>query len=328
MTELRHKRRDMLRLGFAATCLATLADAQAQAYPSRTISVISPFTPGGADALMRLLLPGLQQRLGRSVIIENVAGAGGLIGAERAARAAPDGYTLLFAPSSASVTSPLLYRQPNIDALRDFTPIIATHEVPQVLVVYPGLGVASVADLIALARARPGEIAFGTSGHGTAVHLNGELFSSAANVKLLHVPFRGSGPLTTEILAGRVPITFTTIPLAHGLIVSGKLRALAVLDSKPSPFLPGVPPITDTLPSFRPSDTWACILAPARTPAHVQEVLFQAFRDVLDTTEVRTQFRDNFAYVLGLTPQQTSERLTAGIEQTRTLMKVAGIEQL
>ncbi|MGD9944373.1 MAG: Bug family tripartite tricarboxylate transporter substrate binding protein [Burkholderiaceae bacterium] len=326
--KLQRSRREMLRLGLAATCLAPFAGVRAQAFPSRTVTVVSPFAPGGADTLMRLLLPSLQQRLGQSVVIENVAGAGGLIGSERVARATPDGYTLLFAPSSASVTSPLLYRQSKVDTLRDFSPIIATNEVPQVLVAHPRLSAASVADLIALARAQPETIAFGSAGNGSVMHLNGELFNSAANVKLLHVPFKGIGAMITDTLAGRVPIGFTTVTQTHGFISTGKLKALAILDSKPSPFLPGVPPITETLPAFRQSDTWSCILAPARTPAPVQDALYQAFREALNTTEVKTLFRDNFAYVLGLPPQQTIERLKADIERTRTLMKVAGIEQL
>jgi tripartite-type tricarboxylate transporter receptor subunit TctC len=319
-------RRTILQMGLAGAVAVTVPDAKAQAYPSRPITIVSPFPPGGAETLLRLMLPTLQARLGQPVVIDYTVGASGLIGSERVARAAADGYTLLYAPASV-LTATLLYRHSKVDLQRDFTPIINTHEVPQVLVAHPSLAASSVTELIALAKNRAEPLAFGSAGNGSVLHLNGELFNTAAEVKLLHVPYKGTGPMVADLLAGRVPITFNTITHSQSFIAAGKLKALAILDNKRSPFLPGVPAITEALPNFRQSDTWSSILAPAATPAAIVDTLYNAFRQVLEVKEVRTLFADNFAYINALTPKQTGERMRSDLDRTRKLMKAAGIEQ-
>lgn len=330
MTMPRPTRRSLLRYSLGAAAAAALGPgrAWAQAYPAKPITLVSPFAPGGADTLLRLMLPSMQELLGQPLVIENLPGAGGLIGSERVARSAPDGYTLLFAPSSASVTAPLLYRQAKVDTLRDFVPILGTNDTPQVLVVHPSLPVKTVADLIALDKAKPNSLSYGSAGHGSVMQLNGELFNAAAHTHLLHVPFGGIGAMLTDTLAGRIPVGFTTITQTHGYIAAGKLKALAILDDKPSPFLPGVPSINDALPTFRQSDTWACILAPTGTPQAVQDTLFKAFKTTLERSDVKQNFTEHFAYVKVQTSAETTQRLKSDIERTRQLMKVARIEQL
>jgi tripartite-type tricarboxylate transporter receptor subunit TctC len=318
-------RRSMLQLGLGAAFTVALPASAASSYPTRPITVVCPFPPGGSDTLLRLLVPALQGILGQPVVVENTVGASGLIGSERVARAPADGYMLLFAASTA-ITATVLYRNTKVDMLRDFAPIMNTHEVPQVLVVHPSLPVSTVGELIALAKSRPQGLSFGSAGNGSTQHLNGELFNATAGVQMLHVPFKGIGPMLVETLAGRVPVAMTTITQTHSYVTTGRLKALAILDNKGSPFLPGVPPITDTLPGFRQSDSWSCILAPAGTPAAIRDTLLQSLKHALEAKEVRALFAQNFATITALPPTATGERVRAELERTRKLMKVAGIQ--
>lgn len=318
-------RRALLQLGLGGALGLAFRPAAAQAYPTRSVTIIVPFPPGGSDTLLRLMAPALQAALGQPVVIDYLTGASGLIGSERVARAPADGYTLLFAASTA-VTATVLYKNSRVDMLRDFVPIMNTHEVPQVVIVHPDVKATSMAELIALLKARPDSIAYGSAGNGSTQHLNGELIKAAAGIKMLHVPFKGIGPMLAEILAGRVPVATTTITQAQSYIAAGKLRALAVLDSKRSPYLNGVPAITETLPGFSQSDSWSCILAPAGTPTSVRDRVLQALRQTLENRDVRSAFTQNFAYITALGPKETEERIRAELERTRNVMKIAGIE--
>lgn len=328
MTPLFYTRRRVLRngltLGLTGPLLAPSINAQS--YPVKPITIISPFSAGGADAVLRLMTPRLSELLRQPIVIENVVGASGLIGAERVARSTPDGYTLLFAPSSASVTAPLMSKQSRVDIVRNFTPIISMNDSAQTLFVHPSLQVNSVPELIAYARANPEKVAFGSAGVGSVMHLNGEQFNQQANVKMVHVPFRGISVMMNDTLAGRVQVGFSTLLSTQGFFANGKLKPLAVLADRPSPFLPGLPAITDSLPKFQPSSLWTCLLAPAGLPVAIQMRLNQAMRETLTTSEVRRSIEQDFGTILALSPEETTNRLKREIAFTLRLMKETGIE--
>jgi len=239
-----------LRVVGAVLCGMTLAgwsapDAGAQPYPARPIRLIIPFSAGGAaDVPGRILAQRMTEVLGQQVIVENRPGAGSAIGAEAAARAAPDGYTLLMISNTHFVTA-ALHRKLPYDPLNDYSPVTQVTSAPNVLVVHPSLPVKSVKDLIALARAKPGQIDYASSGQGSTQHLTGALFCAMAGIQMTHIPYRGSGPATADLLGGQVMVAFPGIAGMLSHIKSGKLRALGVTGSKRSAELSGVPTIAE-----------------------------------------------------------------------------------
>jgi len=258
---------------FAFAVLALLpgpAPAQAQdAYPSRPVRLILPFPPGGGtDILGRLVAERLAARLGQPVVTDNRGGAGGNVGAEAAARAAPDGYTLLFAATTLAI-SPSLYAKLNYDPFRDFAPISLVATVPNVMITHPSVPARTLQEFIALAKAKPGEMNFGSGGSGTSNHLGGELFNMVAGVKLVHIPYKGVNLAMNDAMAGNVQLVLIGITAAAPQIKAGKLRALAVLAPQRSAALPDVPTAAEAgLPGFDVT-TWYGLLAPAGTPRQV-----------------------------------------------------------
>src|SRR6266850_4818516 len=258
---------------FAFAVLALLpgpAPAQAQdAYPSRPVRLILPFPPGGGtDILGRLVAERLAARLGQPVVTDNRGGAGGNVGAEAAARAAPDGYTLLFAATTLAI-SPSLYAKLNYDPFRDFAPISLVATVPNVMITHPSVPARTLQEFIALAKAKPGEMNFGSGGNGTSNHLGGELFNMVAGVKLVHIPYKGVNLAMNDAMAGNVQLVLIGITAAAPQIKAGKLRALAVLAPQRSAALPDVPTAAEAgLPGFDVT-TWYGLLAPGGTPRQV-----------------------------------------------------------
>jgi tripartite-type tricarboxylate transporter receptor subunit TctC len=255
-----------LRIAFLILlCVPGLAQAQ-DAYPSRPLRLILPFPPGGGtDILGRLVAERLSARLGQPVVTDNRGGAGGNLGAEAAARAAPDGYTLLLAAPTLAI-SPSLYAKLSYDPVKDLAPISLVATVPNVLVTHPSVPASTLQEFIALAKAKPGELNFGSGGSGTSNHLGGELFNSVAGVKLVHVPYKGVNLAMNDAMAGNVQLVIIGIPAAAPQIKAGKLRALAVVAPQRSAALPDVPTATEAgLPDFDVT-TWYGLLAPAATP--------------------------------------------------------------
>jgi len=235
-----------------------LGAANAQTYPSKPIRLVAPFAPGGStDILARIVAQKLTEAWGQQVNVDNRAGGGSVIGTDIVAKSAPDGYTLLMT-STSTATAPSLVKKLPYDTLRDLTPVIQLVSTPNVLVVHPSLPVRSVRDLIDLARARPDQIAFGSGGNGTSTHLGGEILRLMANVRMTHVPFKGSAPSITSLMSGDVSWVFSAILPALPLINAGRLRAIAVSGAKPTPALPGVPPVGATLP-------WSSLLIRTRS---------------------------------------------------------------
>jgi len=278
-----------------AALLATLAllvvcaQSAAQSYPSRSIRLVIPFAPGGlVDVPGRVIAQRLGEALGQPVVVENRAGAGSTIGADAVAKSKPDGHTLLLT-STTHVISANLYKALPYDSLRDFAPVMKLTEGPYVLVVNPALKVASVAELVALARERPGRIDYGSSGNGSSQHLVAALFCTMAGAPLNHVPYKGSDRATQDLIGGQIMVAFVGTPIALPHLKSGRLRALAVSTTTRSPQMPDVPTLAEAgVPGYE-ATIWIGLLAPAGTPAEILARLQAEITRVLSAPEARAQ---------------------------------------
>ncbi|MEY4859375.1 MAG: hypothetical protein RLZZ235_1542 [Pseudomonadota bacterium] len=262
-------RRTGLALGAA---LLAGRQAAAQAWPTRPIRMIVPFGLGGsADVAARFLAEPLQQALGQPVVVENRPGAGGTIGADQVAKAAPDGHTLLLMSNTHTANETLLPNRPYV-LLRDLAPVSFINVAHHVLVVHPSLGVNSLAELIAYCKANPGKLDYASSGPGTPYHVAGEIFRAMAGIEITHIPFRGSNEARTALIAGQVPMMFDAIPTMAEQARGGRVRALATTGPRRSPLLPDAPTVAETLPGYEAS-IWLGVMAPAQTPAPIIEKL-------------------------------------------------------
>ena len=289
----------------AYTCLVALgvaAPLHAQEYPSRPIKVIVPFSPGGAvDGPMRVIAEQLSKRLGQQVVVENKPGAGATIGTELVARAAPDGYTLLLA-SQTNAISATLYKKLAYDPIEDFAPISLLGREPGVLVVNPALPVKTFAEFIAYVKERPGQIDYASSGNGSGQHLFAALLASSTDLKMNHIPYKGSGQATTDLLGGQVMVSIPGTAGMVGHIKAGKLRALAVTGSKRSPQLPDVPTVMESgVPGYE-AYVWMGLLAPKGTPQPIIDRLYRELMPVLASPEVKTYMATAGIEIVGSTP--------------------------
>jgi len=285
----------MSRFARSAALLAALmfwfaAGAVYAAYPDKAIRLIVPFPAGGAtDFMARSLAQKLSERLGQPIVVDNRGGAGGTIGAEAVASAPPDGYTLLFSTMGVLAINPSLYDKLRYDPVKDFAPVSLTHATANLLVVHPSVPAKDVKELIALAKAKPGTLTFGSSGNGTSSHLSGELFKSMAGIDITHVPYKGTGPALTDLLTGRISMMIDTVSVHVENVNAGKLRALGVTSAKRTPSLPNVPTIAEAgLPGFDVS-IWLGVLAPAKTPPDVVARLNSEIRKVMAEPEMKAQ---------------------------------------
>ncbi len=289
-------------IAFAAAMAA--GTALAQDYPTRPIKIIVPFSPGGAvDGPTRMVASELAKRLDQAVVVENRPGAGATIGSEAVAKSAPDGYTLLLA-SQTNAISASLYSKLNFQPIDDFAPIGLIAREPGVLVVHPAFAAKSVAELVALAKAKPGEIHYASSGNGSGQHLFAAMFATMAGVKLVHVPYKGSGQATTDLLGGIVPMSFPGLAGMLGHIKAGKLRALAVTGDKRSPALPDVPTLAEAgVPGYS-AYVWLGLLAPRATPQPILDRLHRETLAVLATPAVKAYMDHHSLEILASTPRE------------------------
>lgn len=276
----------------------------AQKYPDKPVRLIVPFAPGGGtDVLARFMAAKLSDNLGVSAVIENRGGAGGTLGTEIAARASPDGYTILFTSASYSF-NPSLYTKLPFDPLKDFVPITLIAMVPHLVVVHPSMPVKNVKELVALARQRPGEIFFGSGGAGSSIHLAAELFIAMARVKMTHVPYKGGGPAMTGVLAGEVQLLFPTMQSAMPLVKGGRLRPLAISTAKRSPAVPEVPTVAESgVPGYD-ATGWYGMLAPAGTPQAAIDRLHAEVVKILTQPDIRQRLASEGAVAVGNRPQE------------------------
>ena len=314
-----------LSLLLSAALLSGMAPAAAQPYPAKPIRLVVPFAPGGStDILARMVGRKLAESWGQQVIVENRPGGGTVIGTEIAAKAAPDGYTLVMT-STSTATLPSLSRKLPYDTLRDLAPVIQLVTTPNVLVVHPSLPVQNVRELITLARARPNEITFGSGGNGTSTHLGGEILRLTAGVRMLHVPYKGAAPSLTALLSGEVTWVFTAILPTRPHIESRRLRAIAVSSARPSPALPGVPPVGNTLKGFDTSP-WTGVAAPGGTPRELVTRLNQEIAKGFSSPDIRDRLlRDGNDVVLE-TPERFEAFFRGEMEKWAKVIREAGIK--
>lgn len=317
----------MIRLIAALLCcvLAPPVSAQ-QVYPSKTVRIVVPFAPGGStDIFARYIADKLGPALAQPVIVENRAGAAGNIGAEVVARSAPDGYTLLMATTGVMSINNALYQNMTYDAAKDFEPVIFVASITNVLVVAPELPATSVRELIALAKAKPGSLSFGSSGAGSSTHLSSELFKSMAEIDVLHVPYKGSSQALTDLIAGRISMIIDNMPGAIGFIKEGRLHALGVTGSKRSPALPDVPTIAEAgVPGYE-SLSWSGIAVPVGTPKDIVARLNREIAAILAQPDIRDKFAQAGADPIGGPPQLFADHIRVEREKWSKLIRERGI---
>ena len=285
----------LMAAGAAGTC------ANAQTYPARPVTFVVPFAPGGGtEFLARLLGQRLEQRFGKPFVIENRPGGGGVIGGLSVARAAPDGYTILMAPSPVMAINAALHKKLPYDPAVDFVPVALVVATPYVLVATPSLSVQSATDLVELAKAKPGQLSFASAGLGTPHHLFAQLFKSMTSVEMTHVPYRGSVPALSDVAAGHVQLMFCDIPAALGLINEGKVRGLGVSTKERVAALPGISSIAEQGVAGFDAASWQMVVAPAATPEDIVQRLHAEIKDFMVQPEIK-----EYASTMGLLPIDT-----------------------
>jgi tripartite-type tricarboxylate transporter receptor subunit TctC len=311
--------------GVALASSPTLAQAP-DVYPSKPIRFILPFPPGGGtDILGRLISERLAAALGQPVVIENRGGAGGNVGAEAAAKSAPDGYAIVLVAPSLAI-SPSLYSKLNYDPVRDFAPISLVATVPNVMITHPSVPAQTLAEFIALARAKPGGMNFGSGGSGTSNHLAGELFNIVAGVKLVHVPYKGVNLAMNDVLGGQVQLVVIGIPAAAPHIKAGRLRALAVVAPQRSPALPDVPTVAEAgLPNFEVT-TWYGVLAPAGTPRPIINRLNAELVKIMQVPELKERLAAMATDPVTSTPEEFADLIKQEISRWAKVVREAGLK--
>jgi len=304
---------------------AGLAVAQAPAYPVKSVRLLVPSSPGGGtDILARVLAQKMSETFGQQFVVENRPGAGQVIGIEAVARSAPDGYTLLMA-ASAIVINEVLYAKPPYDTLRDFAPVTLGASLPNILVVHPALPVKSVRELIVLAKTRAGQLNYSSAGSGTSPHLSMELFRLMAGITLTHIPYKGSGPATVDLLAGQVQLSMPNVLTALPHIKGGKLRGLGVTSGKRATGLPDIPAIAETLPGYE-AIQWYGILAPAGTTRDIVGKLQAEIARILVLPEVRDRLAADGADAVGSRPDEFAAYIRAELAKWGKVVKTGSIK--
>ena len=317
-------RRLCIVLLFAA---AVLGSAQAQEYPTRPITLIVPFPPGGSTSVVaRIVAERLSATLGQQIIVDNRGGAGGTIAARAFVGAPPDGYTLFLGYTGTIAIAPSMYPNAGFDPRKDFAPIGRIGSAPAVLVVHPSFPVRSTAELIALAKEKPGFVNFGSAGVGSLTHIAAELFASMAGVKLMHIPYKGSGPVLSDLLGGHIPMSFVPIPVAHGPVAAGMLRALAVTSAKRTTLLPDVPTVAETGLAGYEAVLRYGLLAPKGTSRPIVERLNKELRAALQSEEVLKRLASEGVEPLPSTPEEYAADIDQEEAKWSAIVKAAGIK--
>lgn len=296
----------------------------AQGYPAKPVRVIVPFPPGGiSDVLARTMAQHLSGAFGQQFIVENRAGAGTTIAGDFVAKSSPDGYTIYFIDMTTHAINATLYTRLPYDSVKDFTQIAMVAQTPLILLVHPSLPVKSVKELIAFAKARPDQIVYASSGNGTILHLSGETLKTLGEIKMIHVPYKGSAPAVAALLGGEVAVTFSTTPPALPHVQAGKLRALGVTSPKRSPLLPDVPAMSETLKGFD-IVLYNGIMGPAGIPREIVNRLNAELAKMLATPKIKEAWAKQGADTVVMTPEQVTAHLRSDIAKLGAMVKAAG----
>ncbi|TWI35925.1 Bug family tripartite tricarboxylate transporter substrate binding protein [Paracoccus sulfuroxidans] len=304
-----------LALGFAGAALAE--------FPDRPVTLVIPFAAGGStDVVGRIVADKMSAALGQQVIVQNVGGAGGSLGAGQVAKADPDGYTILMGTVATHALNPLILKQKPYDPVADFAPVSLLVLVPNVLAVNPELPVNNVQELIDLAKKEP--LSYASSGNGTPLHLSGALFNSMAGIEITHIPYKGSGPALTDVLGNQVPIIFDNLPSTSGHLKSGKLKALGVTTAERAPSFPDIPAIAETLPGYE-TYSWNALFAPAGTPPEVVTKLNEAAKTAMADPDVIKQMDGFSTTIVASSPEELAEHVKAEMAKWEPVVREANV---
>src|SRR6476620_2171843 len=316
-------------------CAATMvglpgaqADAQAQNFPNRAITLVIPFAPGGSTSIVgRVIADKMSELLGEKVVVDNRPGAGGTVGTKAVAKSDPDGYTLLLGYTGTLAIGPSLYKNAGYDPRKDFAPSGLIGNAPNSLVVHPSFPAKTVAELVAYAKANPGKVNFGSAGAGTASHITGEYFARSAGISLVHVPYKGTGLALVDLIGGHIPMAFAPIPASHPNVSGGTLRALAVTSITRSGLLPDVPTMIEAGLSGFDASLYYGLAAPAGTPRPIIDKLNKALRDALVSDEVKKQLSNDGTEITPGTPEDYADFIDKDEKKWSGLVKISGVEQ-
>ena len=309
-----------------ALTLAAALPALAE-FPDRPIKIIVPYPPGGtSDLLARAVAPRLGERLKQTVVIENRAGAGGVIGSQVVAKSPADGYTLLLGTIATHGILPVMQKPAPYDAVKDFAPVTLLASTPNVLVANPSAPVRNLAELLALARAKPGSVNFGSTSLGGSPHMSGELLKTMAQVDIVHVPYKGGGPMLIDLMGGQIPVGFDNLPSSINHIRAGKIRALAVTTAKRWPGAPEIPTMAEAgVPGYE-ATAWFGLLAPANTPKPIVELLQRHVAAILRQPEVEKMLLEQGAEAVGNTPDEFARLIAAELQKWTKVVAATGVK--
>lgn len=302
-------------------------DVLAQAYPARPVRIVVPFPPGGTtDILARELGGRLQAVFGQPFIVDNRPGAGGSIGAEAVARSEPDGYTLLMGHIGTLAVNPSLYPKLGYDPVKDFAPVAWVSRVPNILVLHPSVPANSVAELVALAKAKPESLSYGSGGNGSAAHLASEYLKFVSHASILHVPYKGTAPFVTDLAGGQIQVGFTGAPAVMGMVRAGKLKAIAVSSPTRIPVLPDLPTVAESgYPGFE-ADQWYGIVAPAGTPREIVLMLNAEINRAMASPQLTARLEQEGAVAISETPEAYAALIRSEIERWRPVLRAAKVQ--
>jgi tripartite-type tricarboxylate transporter receptor subunit TctC len=310
---------------FLVATAAVSAAAVAQTYPAKPIRLVVPYTPGASnDTLSRATGQSMAPMLGQGIVIDNRPGAGGMIGAENVARAEPDGYTILNVQASFATNVAIRAKMP-YDVFRDFAYIGMMTRSPMIVVVHPSLPVKSVKELVVLAKKRPGELNYGSSGTGGSNHLATELFAKAAGVRIVHVPYKSIGPAIVDLVGGNVQLVITSLPSALVQVKAGRIKALGVASEKRSSFAPDIPTVSESGVPYV-SELWWGLAAPGKTPPEIVNRLSDALRKAMQTPQLKEQYAREGGEPLPMTPPEFTQYVFAEVNRWRQVVKDAGLQ--
>jgi tripartite-type tricarboxylate transporter receptor subunit TctC len=329
---LNRRRAHITCLQFAAIAVAsfpTLLSAQAvgPAYPNKPVKVVVPFAAGGgADIVARLVFQKLSVRLGQPFLIENRGSAGGIIGTDSVAKAAPDGYTLLLGQTGPNAINPALFVKMPYDPIKDFAPVIQLTSYAYVIALHPAVPVKTLQEMVALAKAKPGSLTFGTAGTGSSAQLAAELFMRSTQISMTHVPYKGAGPALIDTIAGAVSLTFGDAASATPMVHNQRVRAVAVTGKRRSPLIPDVPTVAESgYPGFE-AVAWHAVLAPAKTPQDIIKKLNLEIAAILSETEVKERLAKDGIETVGASPEDFAVYIKSEVEKWGKVVREAGIK--